>query len=320
MAKRAILAATAVMVGSFNPVLATAAWASNVTFDGIPPATGPTDVTLTAAQQICTDKATAHGSAWTGTLDESSMTPTYVSGPTEVGGHSIDDAIDGTLVGVGFTPGTIGIDGDPFRIGGSVNLFGIQVAHGGSFASSTYDFEGDFNTVYSYAFTCNMSEEVTTLVQGYYVVADDAPGNSGDAIKANCDSFTAMGNDETRPPWWGLPEDHAFCHFIMTQEGGTGPEDRPDEYGSVEETQTDTLTAHENDGEGYTIDDNILLGQVVVCISPTTSTQTKKGVPGTWTPKNGYDGSKCNTPYFNSAPWGAGSQTSKGTYISVPGV
>ena len=69
------------------------------------------------------------------------------------------------------------------------------------------------------------------------------------------------------------------------------------------------------------------LGQTVVCISP--STITKKGVPGAWVNKNGYDGGSftgtgsppapgCNTPYFKVAPWGNGSQTSNGTYISVP--
>ena len=52
MAKRAILAATAILVGSFNPVLATAAMAV-VTFpDGTPAASGPTDATLAAAQLL----------------------------------------------------------------------------------------------------------------------------------------------------------------------------------------------------------------------------------------------------------------------------
>jgi hypothetical protein len=78
------------------------------------------------------------------------------------------------------------------------------------------------------------------------------------------------------------------------------------------------LLAHEDAGEGFDIGQTVLIGQVVICISPTTSTQTKKGVPGTWVAKNGYIGGKCTTAWFNVAPWGAGSQDSHGTYISVP--
>jgi len=319
MSKRAILAATAILVGSFNPILAFPAFAAVTLVDPVPNPSGPTQTTLDAMQTQCDALALAHGSTWTGTLDESSITPTLVSGPTEKGTHSIDDAIDGTLVGVGFTPGSITIDGDPFRIGGSVNMFGLRVSHGGSFASSTYDFEGEFDTTYSYAFNCNMKESVHTLNQGYYVVADNAHGADEEAIRANCESFTGMANNDPRPPWWGMPEDHAFCHFIETAPAGDSDEDRPDEAGTpIEETQTDVLRAHEDAGEGYTIDDNVLLGQAVICISP--SKTGPKGVPGTWTKQNGYTGDKCTTAWFNVAPWGAGSQTSKGTYISVPGV
>jgi len=48
-------------------------------------------------------------------------------------------------------------------------------------------------------------------------------------------------------------------------------------------------------------------------------------MPGAWRAQNGYDGGDmtgpaagCNTPYFKVAPWGAGTDSSNGTYISVP--
>jgi hypothetical protein len=63
---------------------------------------------------------------------------------------------------------------------------------------------------------------------------------------------------------------------------------------------------------------NWFVGKVVVCISP--SKTVKGGVPGAWQNHNGYTGTKCNTTWFNMAPWGGGSQDSNGTYISVPGV
>jgi hypothetical protein len=69
---------------------------------------------------------------------------------------------------------------------------------------------------------------------------------------------------------------------------------------AIEEEQTDTLTAHEDAGEGFDTSETLVIGQVVVCISPTTSTQTKKGAPGTWVAKNGYSGEKCTTDWYNS--------------------
>jgi len=333
MKTRAILAATAILAGSFNPMLATQAWAATVVLDPTPPAEGPSPDTLAAMQDQCDTLAFNHTEGdYTGEVDVGSIIATYVSGPTEVAPfHTIDDAIAGTLVGVGFVPGAITIEGDPFRIGGSVNMFGLQVADGGEFTSSTYDFTHDFETVYSYAFNCNMTETVFTGASGYYELAGDF-GDSNEAIRGNCDAFTALGDNDPRPKWWGDPYHGGtalkpHCRFVGTV-GDPEPQERPDEAGTpIQETQTNELLAHENAGEGYPVEGDILLGQVVICISPTTSTQTKKGVPGTWTPKNGYNGGSsvqgqpgCNTGYFNIAPWGAGSQTSKGTYISVPGV
>lgn len=81
----------------------------------------------------------------------------------------------------------------------------------------------------------------------------------------------------------------------------------------VTQNQTDTLDGFEANGGPITIGGDIVLGQVVVCISPTRN-------PGTWRVQNGYGGANCNTNYFRTAPWGSGSRTRNGTYISVPPV
>ena len=320
MKASAILATSAIVFSSFVPVLNATAWAAVTILDPPPAPTGPNATTEAAMEAQCDALAAAHGPAWSGEVDVTSIVPTLVSGPTESGTHSIDDAVPGTLEGAGtFTPGTVSILGDPYRIGGSVNMFGVLQSTGGHYSASEYDFEGEFDTTFSYAFNCHMTELVHYPNQGFYDVADNAHGNDEDAIRANCIAFTNLGDNDPRPDWWGLPEDHAFCHFTETSPAQDIEEDRPDEPGTpIEETQTDTLLAHEDAGEGFDIGETVLIGQAVICISPTTSTQTKKGVPGTWTPKNGYSGEKCTTAWFNVAPWGHGSQDSNGTYISVP--
>jgi hypothetical protein len=320
MKARAILASTAIILSSFVNAPASAA----VTIlDPPPSAQGPSAATLTAMEGQCDALAAAHGASWSGDLDESSIVPTLVSGPTEVGTHSTDDAIDGTLVGAGtFTPGTVSILGDPYRIGGSVNMFGVLQSTGGHYSASTYDFRGDFQSTFSFAFNCKMSESVTVPAEGIYVIAGDF-GDSEDAVRGNCAAFTAQGDNDPLPDWWGDPfhggnADNPHCKFEGT---AAHPEDqdRDDEAGTaIEETQTDELLAHEDAGAGFDIGETVLIGQAVICISPTTTTQVKKGVPGTWVAKNGYTGGKCTTAWFNVAPWGHGSQDSNGTYISVP--
>src|SRR6478735_7715811 len=155
MTKRAILAATAIIAASFNPILTFPAWAA-VTFpDGIPDPTGPSPDTKDAMQDQCDALALAHGFNWTGTLDDSSIGPgVYVSGPTEVAPlHTIADAIVGTLEGAGtFTPAHLEFTSDPYRNGGSVNMWANADAVGGQYSASTYDFEGEFDTKYTYAF------------------------------------------------------------------------------------------------------------------------------------------------------------------------
>ena len=323
MKMRAVLASTAIIFSSFVPVLNTSAWAAVTILDPIPDPQGPSAATLAAMEDQCDLKATNHGTAWEGELDESSIVPTLISGPTEVAPlHTIDDAI-GDPVGAGtFTPGSVSILGDPFRIGGSVNMFGVLQSTGGHYSASEYDFRANFETTFSFAFNCHMTETVNAPAEGVYVIAGDF-GDSEDAVRGNCAAFTAQGDNDPRPDWWGEPfhggnPDNPHCMFVGTP-AHEEEQDRPDEAGTpIEETQTDNLLAHEDAGEGFDIGDTVLIGQAVICISPTTSTQTKKGVPGTWVAKNGYTGDKCTTAWFNVAPWGHGSQDSNGTYISVP--
>lgn len=305
--KRALLAATAILSSAIVNTPANAA----VTVLDTVTAAGADTATLAAMQGQCTAQAAAHGTAWHGTLDEGSIQATWVSGPTEVGTHTFAADGVGDQTGAGtFTPAHTDILGDPYRIGGSVNMFGIQEAVGGSYSASSYDFNGTFSSTYAYSFDCEMSETVHVPVQGYYVVDPSAPGDSA-TNRGNCDAFTALGPDASQP-WWGTNQ--AFCDFVTTVAAHDEDQDRPDEAGTpVNQDQTDTLLAHEDNGEGFSTSDTLLIGQVAVCISP-----SKPTPGGTWKTQNGYTGSDCTTTYFNSAPWGAGSQDSNGTYVSVP--
>lgn len=260
--------------------------------------------TLGAMQDQCDALADAHVGDWTGEVDLGSISPSYVSGPTEVGTHSIDDAI-GDPVGAGtFTPAHVEVLGNPYRVGGSVNMFGVLQSVGGRYSASQYDFYGDFESTYAYAFNCTMTETVQTPATGAHFW-QGVPGSEEDQQNA-CVAITATGNF--------VGEDVGQCIWVELTPPGEEEEARPDEAGiPVNQTQTDNLLAHEDFGEGFDTDETLLIGQAVICISP------KKPTPGgTWQTHNGYTGSNCNTNYFNSAPWGAGSQDSNGTYISVP--
>jgi hypothetical protein len=306
----------AVMCGTMlAPLASTAAYA-----DTIPPVTAnpADDTTLAAMETQCDTLAAAHGTLngdrWTGEVALGAIT--YVSGPTEVGDHGIADAISGTLHGAGtFTPAHLEIRGDPYRNGGSVNMFGMQQSVGGRYSASTYDYQADFVSRYSHAFTCNIFREVyhpevTTHhpAVGIYVVNGDFGGSEA-AIRGNCAAFTNQGPDVE---WWGEPfhggnDDKPHCRFEGTPAGDTTVDEYWDpallagnEAGvTINQDQTDTLVAHEDAGEGYDVSDTLLIGQVVVCISPTSGTQVKKGAPGTWRQQNGYTGDKCTTVWYN---------------------
>ena len=347
MNKRAILAATAMLATSLNPILTTAAWA-----DTVPTPTADTadQTTLDAMQSQCDALAAAHdvdgigtGDIWSGVVVAGAVT--LVSGPTEVGGTRVID--QSTVQGSGsFTYGGVSIAGDPYRIGGSVNMFGDQRATEKNWTNSTYNFTADFDSTFAHAFSCNIFQEVYHPavdipghpVEGYYVVHVDEHGNE-EGTQNSCDAFTAQAPQPplyAAPPWWGYVDpdptaaDQGQCDFNKTADAVES--EHQDEYWDpaalvgneagtpVNQDQTDSLTAFEDQGGPVTETGDFFVGQTVVCISPTTGTQVKKGVPGTWVAKNGYTGVKCTTAWFNVAPWGGGSQDSNGTYISVPAI
>lgn len=295
---------------ALSPIMSTAAFAVATE---TPEPQGPNGTTLDTMQAQCDILAAAHGSAWNGAVDQSSIQATLISGPTEF--LPLDRNIDeSSIEGYGtFTPSDTYISGDPYRIGGSVNMFGIQRASAATWSNSRYDYTADFNSTFSYAFNCNLTETVHVPVQGHYVVEPTDQGNE-EAGQNSCNAFTALG-----PTWEHWGQDHAQCDFIVEEPAHDEEEARPDEIGTpVTEAQTDTLPGHEENGGPVEVTGDLFIGQVVVCISP--STTSKKGVPGAWRAQNGYGGEKCTTAYFNEGHWDHGSTESQGTYISVPAV
>jgi len=231
---------------------------------------------------------------------------------------------ENTIVGTGtFTPATTYIQGDPFRIGGSVNMFGDQYATSGSWSDSTYNYTADFDSTFAHAFTCNIYQAVIhhgDPLNGHYVVDPDAHGNEEGAILQECNAYNTNGSGIPHPGYWGnSPQGN--CLFVAEPTEDTF--DPPvlianEDGGSVNQDQTDSLYAFEDHGGPVQADGGPFhIGQVVICISP--SKTGTKGVPGTWTTQNGYTGDKCTTDWFkNHAVWGSGTESSNGTYISVP--
>ncbi len=320
-----------------SPIGAIAAFADTVP---LPTAATASSATLAAMQDQCDALAmardTGNGDIWSGDVVAGAVT--LVSGPTESGPRDIDE---GTIAHAGtYVPGNTEIRGDPFRIGGSVNMFGDQWSTAGYWTDSTYSFTADYDSTFSHAFTCDISQEVfhegqyhpATPVQGFYINCDFGNGqgndNSGACTVENagqpqgsCEAANMQGPSFNR---WG--EDTEQCKFIMTEPAHdeyTDPDtwDAPllisNEPGiAVEQDQTDSIYAFEDHGGPVQVTGEYHIGQAVICISP--SKTVKGGVPGAWANHNGYTGDKCTTDWFKVAPWGAGTEGSNGTYISVP--
>ena len=179
MKYRAFLAATAMLSSS----IVSPAYAAVTLIDSIPAADPPgLDVTnLALAQDQCDAAAAAADldgpgedtDIYTGVVVEGTVT--LKSGPTEVGTEGDRDIDLSTRVGAGtFTPGYVHILGDPYRNGGSVNMFGMREAIGGHYSNSAYDFTADFKTTYTHPYTCDIYKAVyhpavaPGTVQGYY--------------------------------------------------------------------------------------------------------------------------------------------------------
>jgi hypothetical protein len=256
--------------------------------------------------------------------------------PTEVSGTRVETP--GSRFGTGAaTYSGISIAGNPYRTGGSVNMFGDQVATQKNWANSEFDFTAQYATVTTFSYECHVTQQTETYhpavhipghgVLGYYIVDPDSHGNE-EAAQRSCDAFNAqapVAPDYTAPGFWGVSP-HGNCVFVQTSPAvdpvdeaeywtPNAPINRTDllTAHTVDETNTAAGTGHETNGGPFTQTGSWFVAKVVVCISPTK-------LPGTWRTQNGYTGTKCNTTYFNTAPWGGGSQTSNGTYISVPGV
>jgi hypothetical protein len=335
----AIMAATA-----FSPILSTAAVAAVINI-APPTAEGPNAITMAAMQNQCTTLAAGYssgpGDVYSGDVADGGSSA-LIAGPTEAGGVG-DRNIDlSTRVGAGtFTPAGVSIVGNPYRNGGSVNMFGVQQATGGSYSASMYDFTANFNSTFAYSFSCDISIQVfhpavhhdAVPAVGHYINCDFGNGQGNDNGGA-CDevaqpqgSCAAHNMQGSSFPGYGM--DTEQCKFVVdvpAQDAYDDPAylDPAAPFTNVAGTpvnqdQTDELSAHEDFGAGFNISETVILGQVVVCISPTTTTQVKKGVPGTWTLKNGYTGSKCTTDWFNTgATAGVDNLNLQGTFISVP--
>jgi len=288
--------------------------------DTVPdPIADPTSAETLAAMQLqCDNLAAAHdtgnGDEWTGEVVEGSVTK--VSGPTEVAGTRVID--EDSIVGIGTpTYGGIHIAGDPYRNGGSVNMFGAQRATDKTWPDSTYNFTADFDTTFAHAFSCDIYQAVFHpavhipghKIQGYYINCDFGHGQGNDN-GGTCEdvgqpqgSCLAHNNVGESLPFWG--EDTEQCKFIVT-----GPAVDPvdedaylddpvfvvNEAGMpVNQDQTDSLEGFEDHGGTVTAHGDFFVAQVVVCISPAKGT---KGIPGVWTKQNGYTGDKCNAAWY----------------------
>lgn len=303
MLKQTIFAVTAFAVFSTAAAAATTS---------VPIAHGANGSTLATMQSQCNALASARGVNWSAVAAEGAAT--FVSGPTEIGVRDIDLS---SIVGTGpFTWGGITIVGDPFRNGGSVNMFGNQRATEQNFASSTYDYTADFTSIFSYASSCDLTETIHhpavhipgTPVQGFYTNSGTNPSGGG----GSCQGLSPAN------PNWG--NDLGNCVFTKTGDG-TDPVDIDayDEFNydtangaPVPQEQTDNFPGHEANGGPVTLVGDLFVGNPVVCISP-------KKLPGVWANHNGYTGNKCTTAWFNDPTIGRnGSTTSQGTYISLP--
>lgn len=293
-----------------------------------PVAQAPDSTTLAEMQSQCEILAQPYdtGNGDIVTVDVVPGTATKISGPTEVSGTR--DILEDTIHYAGsYVPATLEIRGDPFRIGGSVNMFGDQWSTAGYWTDSTYNYTADFTSTFSHAFQCQVKRavyhpavDIEHRAVGVYVFNDDGTGNDEDAVRANCQQYTDNGQ-----PWWGEPyrpsADNPRCRFEgtpATTEHQNESWDTPVPIAllagvPVEQEQTDTLTAFEDHGGPVQVTGEYHVGQVVICISP-----SKPTPGGTWRQQNGYTGNKCTTDWFKVAPYGAGTESSNGTYISVP--
>jgi len=309
----AVMASTALSL-----VVGSAAFAAVVLDDPTPPAATPSALTsadLVTAQGVCDAIALPYDTDGSGpntaraeVIEEGA---TYVSGPTEVGSHSKGDAIGDITPGLGatFSPAAPQITGDPYRKGGSVNMFGLLQSPGGTYSTSNYKFEGQFSTTYAHPYTCDVYKrelgDPVTVPGGYYV------NNGGNVCRGIVPTNPNWGepqvsDNEGAGMGMGEPKSCTFVPEgppIVIAPGVLGDEELVGNFpgGSINQTQTDTLLATETQGESYFDATPVTLGEPVICISPSS---TGKKLPGAWVKKDIYTGTKCTGAwYFGTTPY-----------------
>ena len=120
---------------AMTPIGATIAWADTIPE---PSADALSSENLATMESTCDALAatydTGNGDKWAGNVVPGDVSK--VSGPTErPGTRDIDES---TIQHAGtYIPSTLEIRGDPFRIGGSVNMFGDQWSTAGQWTDST---------------------------------------------------------------------------------------------------------------------------------------------------------------------------------------
>ncbi len=244
----------------------------------------------------------------------------------------------GSVTGLG---GTVSLEGDPFRNGGSVNMFALRYASEKYWSNSKYWFTADYDSTYSYSFGCKV---VATTHHPDIVLTKDFPNGhytnpSDEANDEDQSAGSCNGIDFDHPKWGtdigatvtnprtGVTKFHG-CKF--NADGGTTPVEIsrtpvPDTVVTdhvttgltpVRQDQTDNLRAYEDFGaEPATEQGRFANGQAVVCISP-------KKLPGTWStpPGQNYTTSKCTTAWYNdpSIVWNAAHVNTSSNSVTIP--
>ena len=328
-----LLVSTALVATSFTPAFVTPAYA-------ITPSSATTNTeTSTCAADLGSNAGVLLHDGTHSFTTEVFETGQVDGAPTEVLGSRVETPGSrfgtGSATYSGLSIATV----NPYRIGGSVNMFGDRVATQKNWANSEYDFTANFDTVTTISYTCEVTQQTETYhpavnipgrpALGSYIVDPALIGTPQyNAQLQACNAFNAQAPqapDYSAPGFWGKSP-QGNCVFeetspaidpVFEAEFWTldAPIDRTnlDTFHTVAETNTAAGNGHEANAGPWTQAGSWFVAQVVICISP-------KKLPGIWTQQNGYTGAKCTTAWFNTNNWSHGSQTSNGTYISVPAI
>jgi hypothetical protein len=282
--KRALLAATAVLTSSFTPIAITPAFADPIPSDSVP--------TLNDMQAYC---ETQFPITATNTVEATEGTP--VLGTPAHTGNFEDSAVKGPDPSSTITYSGATLTGDVGRIGGSPNMFKAVAYDTKTYSASLVDRTWETSVTDIYPFTCDRyHDEVVTVV--------DPGTGSGNPGAGDCIGNPSDGSQNGVGPGNGAihSNPHSACHRdgVTYEHTWVLDESVPYEFGVTtlgSELEIDYSVAIPFDEHNGPYD---IYTAAVVCISPAGS-PTKKN-PGTWRAQNGYDGTNCNTAYYNTAP------------------